>query len=247
MWASKRRAPDGTSGFSSQPLRSGLQMVLIQSLARRASLQTGIILHLMLAPLDIAVHSKHCNLCLFLPSHVYSRAALIVTAKAGMALSVKASVSRGLIMRDCQSGGTREKIAAPPLVANNQLLPDPTLCPSQSLTCGREVLSSISSRRASRMSAPAPRLQGTEALGGRLMPAGCVCCEMPVLRPTHAQQTPRGPARRAVQGLGTPAAPSPRSHLQALVPRRRYPTLPCAAMCLGLSSKESCGGGFLSN
>lgn len=60
------------AGSPGSPLCSGLQLVLIQSLARRASLQTGIILHLMFAPLDIAVHSKHCNLCLFLPSHVYS-------------------------------------------------------------------------------------------------------------------------------------------------------------------------------
>lgn len=52
---------------------------------------------------------------------------MIVTAQAGMALSVKAPASRGLIMRDCQSGDTGEKIAAPPLAENNQLLPDPTL------------------------------------------------------------------------------------------------------------------------
>lgn len=45
-------------------------------------------------------------------------------------------------MRDCQSGGTREKIAAPPLSANNQPLPDPTLCSSQSLICSWESLCS---------------------------------------------------------------------------------------------------------
>lgn len=52
---------------------------------------------------------------------------MIVTARAGMALSVKAPASRGLIMRDCQSGDTGEKTAAPPLAENNQPLPDHTL------------------------------------------------------------------------------------------------------------------------
>lgn len=46
-----------------------------------------------------------------------------------MALSVKVPVSRGLIMRDRQSGDMREEMALPPLTENNQtLLPDSTLC-----------------------------------------------------------------------------------------------------------------------
>lgn len=64
--------------------------------------------------------------------------------------SFKVPVSRGLIMRDCQSGGTREKVAAPPLPANNQPLPDPTLCSSQSLICSWEILHSCLEWRCNR-------------------------------------------------------------------------------------------------
>lgn len=57
-------------------------------------------------------------------------------------------------MRHCQSGGTREKIAAPPLSANSQPLPDPTLCSSQSLICSREILCSSLEWRCQRDTSP---------------------------------------------------------------------------------------------
>jgi len=77
-----------------------------------------------------------------------------------MALSVKMPVSRGLIMRDCQSGDTRENITAPPLAENNHPPPDPTLCTSQSLIRSWKIsLAPASSGHASGTLAPAPFLQ----------------------------------------------------------------------------------------
>lgn len=74
-------------------------------------------------------------------------------------------------MRDCQSGGTREKIAAPPLSANNQPLPDPTLCSAQSLICSWEILE----WRCCGMPAPVHSCRGARRLPGAAPHTHRVC------------------------------------------------------------------------